>query len=316
MAQAVQFPGMIGRVALVIRGRMGVGKGEFAQHFGKLFGPNFIPVTKPDHITGKFNAHMGQCIVLFADEAFVAGEKAHESILKTLVTERTWMIEFKGYDAHKSPSCLHIILSSNEDWTVPTNADDRRFCIVDCGDAQIQNSEYFASIRKQMSSGGYEALLYHLLYEVDLAGFNAEGFPRTEEHGRQRSLSLNGFDSVIKYLCETGCLPRQRPGHANAVRTDGDRARGEGFWNWVRENFPDLKSKGSEKLAAELRRWECRIWESGTRGGYTFPTLSALRAAFEKIHGPQQWPERAEWAADLPGADGPLPREGGDHIPF
>lgn len=132
----------------------------------------------------------------------------------------------------------------------------------------------------------------------------------------EHKISESILEKKIRYLCETGRLPCQRDGHANAVRTDGDRARGEGFWNWVRREFPDLKGKGSEKLAAELRRWNCRIWESGQRGGYTFPTLPALRAAFEKIHGSQQWPpERTEWGADLPGADGPL-LQGGDDVPF
>ena len=39
------------------------------QYFGKLFGRHFSHVTQSDHLTGKHNGHLTECIVLFADEA-------------------------------------------------------------------------------------------------------------------------------------------------------------------------------------------------------------------------------------------------------
>ena len=54
MANGVQYPGRPGGVALVLRGKMGIGKGEYVRHYGSLFGPHFVSVTKPEHITGQF----------------------------------------------------------------------------------------------------------------------------------------------------------------------------------------------------------------------------------------------------------------------
>jgi hypothetical protein len=73
LANGVQHPGQPGGAALVLRGKMGVGKGEFVRHYGTLFGPHFIPVTRTEHISGHFNAHLGEAVVLFADECFFPG---------------------------------------------------------------------------------------------------------------------------------------------------------------------------------------------------------------------------------------------------
>lgn len=52
----------------------------------------------PVSLTGNFNSHLRDCIALFADEAFWAGDRAGESVLKMLVTEPVIPIEGKGRD--------------------------------------------------------------------------------------------------------------------------------------------------------------------------------------------------------------------------
>ena len=54
------------------------------------------------HLVGHFNAHLQHCSVLFADEAFFAGDRSHESVLKGLITEETLLIEPKGVDFIRS----------------------------------------------------------------------------------------------------------------------------------------------------------------------------------------------------------------------
>jgi Family of unknown function (DUF5906) len=113
MAYAVQHPGRPGEVAVVLRGKEGVGKGEAAKQFGRMFGAHFRHVVHAKHLTGHFNAHLQQCSVLFADEAFFAGDRSHESTLKALITEETLMIEPKGLDPFPVRNCIHLIMSSN-----------------------------------------------------------------------------------------------------------------------------------------------------------------------------------------------------------
>lgn len=190
MARMIQFPGTPGEVATVLRGREGTGKGMFFKHLGYLLGRHFLHITNPKHLVGNFNAHLRDCVFLFADEAFFAGDKQHSSLLKTLITEETLMVEKKGVDAEQARNFVHLGMSSNLNWVVPAGADARRFFVLDVADNEMQNSTYFEAIRTEMEKeGGYEALL-HFLLMLDISSFDVRKVPRTEALRDQQMLSM------------------------------------------------------------------------------------------------------------------------------
>ena len=138
MADAIQNPGRRPGVALVIRGKQGVGKGVFVNEFAQLFGPHSIQVAQSSHLVGNFNAHLRDKLLVFADEAFWAGDKRAEGALKALVTEDTMPIEMKGVDVHNAPNFIRLIMASNNDWVVPASVDQRRFVVIEAGTARMQ----------------------------------------------------------------------------------------------------------------------------------------------------------------------------------
>jgi hypothetical protein len=190
MARAVQHPDTAGEVAVVLRSGQGTGKGTYVTEFGKLFGRHFLQVTNSKHLVGQFNAHLRDCVVLFADEAFFAGDKAHEGTLKGLVTEQSIMVEGKGVDAEIAPNYTHIIMASNNLWVVPAGADERRYFVLDVSEEHKQDTAYFTRLRAQMDSGGRQALL-HMLMTLDLKGFNVRSCPKTGALREQKLLSLS-----------------------------------------------------------------------------------------------------------------------------
>lgn len=189
MARCVQQPDCPGEVAVVLRGEMGTGKGVFAKGFGSLFGRHFLQVSDPKHLIGSFNSHLRDCVVLFGDEAFYAGDKKHESVLKALVTEENLTIEAKGIDVVASANYTHIILASNSAWVVPAGSNERRFFALDVSEEKMQDKIYFAAIRKQMNSGGREALLHYLL-SYDITDFEVREVPKTDALQDQKVLSM------------------------------------------------------------------------------------------------------------------------------
>lgn len=190
MARAVQQPASAGEVAVVLRGGKGTGKSKTAKVFGSLFGRHFLHISNPSHLIGNFNSHLRDAVVLFADEAFYAGDKKHESILKMLVTEETIPIEAKGVDVEVCPNYVHLIMASNNTHIVPASGDERRYFVLDVGENHQRDHAYFAAIDEQMSHGGREALLHHLM-TLDLCDFNVRKFPETEALREQKLLSLN-----------------------------------------------------------------------------------------------------------------------------
>ena len=81
----MQHPNRPAEVAVVLRGGKGSGKGIFGRWLRRMFGQHGMQVTNSSHLVGKFNLHLRDCIFLFADEAFYAGDKQHESVLLSLI---------------------------------------------------------------------------------------------------------------------------------------------------------------------------------------------------------------------------------------
>jgi hypothetical protein len=194
MARCVQKPASGGEVAIVLRGDMGTGKGFFANGFGALFGRHYLQVSDPKHLVGSFNAHLRDCIVLMADEAFFAGDKKHESVLKSLITEKTLSVEQKGVDVYASPNYTHIIMASNSNWVVPAGNNERRFFVLDVSKDKMQDKKYFSDIRKQLDSGGLEALL-HFLMHYSITDFDPREVPKTEALQDQKLLSYSAEET-------------------------------------------------------------------------------------------------------------------------
>jgi hypothetical protein len=302
MAWAVQHPAEPGQTALVLRGDMGVGKGFLARTFGKLFGRHFIHVSNAQHLTGNFNAHLRDCAVLFADEAFFAGDRRHASTLKALVTEDSIMVEPKGVDAEAVPNCLHILMASNEEWVVPAGIKERRFCVLDVGSKRIQDAAYFGRIAEAMRTGGYASLL-HFLMAYDISNFDVRAIPQTKALQDQKVQSYEStHDWWYNKLREGKVLQEHGSWQLNVPveLLTADFILYLRMWGQYARKTSATKLGQFLRTACpgdDLRRWQSR--DSIAVGDqliqrpyyYTFPPLTDLRRHWdEKFGGPYNWP--------------------------
>jgi len=189
MSVMVQKPDSAGQVALVLKGGRGTGKGVFGSCLCDMLGQHSCHVTQTKHVTGHFNGHLKNCVLLFADEAFCTGDKRAESVLKTMITEPLIAIEQKGKDVQIQPNMLHIVMASNNDWVVPAGLDERRFCVLNVSSARQQDHSYFSEILKEMAAGGLAAMLNEL-QEFNLNGFEVRDVPQTQGLLDQKRLTL------------------------------------------------------------------------------------------------------------------------------
>ena len=136
MALMVQKPAQPGEVAVVMRGLKGTGKGTLAKALHHIIGQHALTISNAKHLTGSFNAHLRDCVFLFADEAFFAGDRSRIGTLNNLITDPHLTIEGKGRDSVQAPNYLHIIMASNEDWVVPATWDERRYLMLDVNDSR------------------------------------------------------------------------------------------------------------------------------------------------------------------------------------
>jgi len=192
-------------VAVVLRGGKGVGKGMFANAFGKLFGESYVPVSTAKGLTGDFNAHLAKALLVFADEAVWAGDKQAEGRLKAMITEYSIDFEPKGFDKIPMKNHINLIMASNEDWVVPATEDERRFFVLDLQRYDFMTPEYFEKISEEMENGGYEAMMQELS-ELDYSTIKLRQAPKTEGLVRQVEESLKPAMEFCRKVLERGYL--------------------------------------------------------------------------------------------------------------
>lgn len=315
MARVVQEPATAGEVAIVLRGGKGTGKGWFARTFGKLFGRHFMHIANAKHLVGNFNAHLQDCVCLYADEAFFAGDKSHESVLKMLITEDVLPIEKKGYDVESAPNFVHLIMASNDPHVIRATGDERRYMVLDMGEGKKQNSSYFGAINEQLENGGYEALLYYL-QSIDLSSFNVRNVPQTDALQEQKLLSM-GYDEEWWYrkLCN-GQILNTHAEWERYVKTDEvvtDYINYMDAWKQTRRgnetSLGRFLSRMMPHISRSMRRVTVEIMNE--RYGspekkairayfYDFGSLDQCRLAWEQQHGRVEWPDPVQLDMDQP----------------
>jgi len=210
-ARMFQQPNQPAEVAIVLRGKKGAGKGVFCVHLVKAYGQHGAHIANSKHLVGNFNNHLRDCVMLFADEAFFAGDRQHESVLKALITEPTLPIEGKYMDVVFVRNMLHIYMSSNSDWVVPASHDERRYFVLDVIDTRIGDRAYFKTLYAQMEAGGLAAMIHDLLRR-DITNFDPRDVPKTEALADQHRRSLDSLDRWWLTVLERGFVWRSRFG--------------------------------------------------------------------------------------------------------
>jgi hypothetical protein len=283
MACVVQRPSLLS-TALVLRGLQGTGKNMFVDYFGKIFGPYFLTVTSLEHICGKFNNHLKYAYLIHANEAIWGGSKKEAGAIKALITDPTIIIEGKGKDPISIDNCRHLVVSSNEDWAVPMDLDDRRFFVLDVSSHQKGNLQYFEELQKEMYRGGLQALLYDLLHE-DLSDYDPRCMPVNDQGFDIKMRSSGSIENYLYFSLKEGTFDLS----SSSLQEWGDISCEElhqYYRNWCRKEGIRIEA-GSEvgkKLKKLLLTERVRRTVQGRREWwYVFPSLVETRAIFEKF---------------------------------
>lgn len=189
-AHLVQKPWELPLVALVMKGKKGVGKNALIERVGGLLGKSFAVISNRNQMTGQFNAILENKVMFVLDEAFWSGDKQAEGVLKHLVTGTHHMIERKGKDSYRVKNCLRTVIIGNEEWLVPATEDERRYAVFNVGDGRINDRSFFKNMRLDMEAGGYRYLLRYFL-DLDFSKIDVTQAPETSGLVDQKRNSLS-----------------------------------------------------------------------------------------------------------------------------
>ena len=303
----------------------GTGKGLWSRTLNHLYGEHAMEVQNPAHVTGKHNRHLEKLLRLTADEALFALDPRHRNALYNLITEPRIPIEPKFIDAYPADNHINIDVISNSKHFLPVSASARRLFLPTVSPDKANDHEYFRKIMVQLEDErGYEALLHHLLHEVDLTDFNVRAVTKTDALTEQAAYSRKGVDLLVEHACSEACVPcayeAQWPDFSICTEYDNHK----GFDYFIDHNADqELKRMGSLTVKRRLKEeWGCTTGKDARKQitadvtlyvgpgnvirlhGIAWPPLAQLREKFEQKHGKQQWlyPGAEQWHG-LPQAD-------------
>lgn len=294
--------------SIVLKGPQGAGKTIVGQIIGSLLGRHYFLAGDSRFVTGRFNAHLANCLLLQLDEATWGGDHAATGKLKDLITGDTQIIEFKGKEPIVVKNYVRLLISSNNDWVIPAGLEERRFCTIEIGEDQLQNAAYFQAILREQRTGGQGSLL-HYLQTYDLRDIALAQIPTTAALFEQKNASLSPEMSWWLDVLRAGSLPGDRHGAGQtpcAALYDHylEHARKRGIRHGHNETglgmFLDRYAPGRVRRKITLEPG------SGKRPYcYVFPTLAVCRGAFDRAaRTSSSWDALEDWAAD-PGGGSP-----------
>lgn len=293
----------------------GTGKETWCGAFRHLYGTHAMQVQNTEHVIGKHNAHLEVLLRLTADEALFAGDPRQRNALYNLITEPLLTVEPKFIGVYTAPNYLNIDIISNAKHFIPVSGTARRFMVPKVSPDRANDHDYFNKIRTQLNDdGGYEALLYHLLYEIDIRDFNVRAVPKTAGLLDQKLASLDPEQGWWLDMLMRGILPGSGYPAPNICPAEGvfsnyiKHAQEMGVRRrsiqtklgiFLKNNVPGLrKIDGTyETIISHYKGEEIKQEKRGNV--YIFPPLAECRDAFTRTQQQKiSWPDREEWEAE------------------
>lgn len=303
LAHIVQYPTRLAGTALALRSAQGAGKSLVGEVMGTILGPPLhAKVSRPDELTGRFNAHQQGRLLLQVEEGFWAGDKRAEGALKHMITSDMVRIEPKFVDSFEIPNYGRLLVTSNKDWVVPAGLGERRFAVLDVNDARASDLEYFGRLRREMfEEGGCARLLQFLLTDVQVDFDVIRRPPATAALLEQQLESLEHEDRWLMDLLARGELPYDREGSGRVTKA----ALFEDFQGFMQKSGRGVRVSEvllgrylSKRLGPALRSE--RASRANTQGQrpwiYSFASISECRKVFAaKLSLSPEWPEVDSW---------------------
>lgn len=147
MAQMIQYPKTKSLVP-VIQSDQGAGKNTLVDILRELLGKNKVwdCVDPLRDIFGNFNGKMKNAFLVNLNESSSKDFKGVMGKVKAFVTDSEFTLRAMQQDAIELPSFHRFILTTNDDFPIPTGKGDRRFGIIAASNDLIDNKAFFTDM--------------------------------------------------------------------------------------------------------------------------------------------------------------------------
>lgn len=175
-------------VAVVIRGKKGVGKSTIWEVFSAPFGSAALATARSEDVFGSHNSLMLNKIALCLEEAFWSGNHSVGSQLKHIVTNPKLTVNPKFLPQLTVRNNLANMILTNEGWSVPATEDERRYFCMMMSDVFKKDHTFWESIydKNRSVKGEIKRAFFYDMLHRDISSFNPyRDVPVTEELASQ-----------------------------------------------------------------------------------------------------------------------------------
>ncbi|MEL6190293.1 MAG: primase-helicase family protein, partial [Myxococcota bacterium] len=310
LADVVQRPASKPGVAIVLKGLKGVGKDTLAEIMSAIIGRRHVAhYSNSDRITDKFNAQLGESLLIHAEEAAWGGHQKNKGTLQSLITAPTVDLERKGLDVVKINSFHRLLFTTNEEWSVPATADERRYAVFNVADLRRGDREFWNALYSQIQGSGPAGFLAYLQSWKTPPGVELRNPPQTVGLAGEKLAGLRNVDRWWHGLLTDGGLP----GAGNWPYDDDEQSDWEYGWQtvdkaalraayetwWSAERHagdrlsPADFGKALFRLCPSAKEKKPRDPEGRRTRCYHLPSLADCRDAFARVLGIE--PEACPW---------------------
>ena len=186
-AQIIQTPHKKTHVGMVWRSEAeGVGKNIILNLIKDIIGSEYYYSTSNlEHLIGNFNADAEAKILINMNECLWGGDKKKEGRLKEFITEPTLTINQKGVKTYNINNFANVCITSNSDWIIGINQNDRRWAMIECAEIKHDSQYYKTLVDTNIQD------LTNYLWSIDLTDFDARNIIKTKLHHEQVELNMD-----------------------------------------------------------------------------------------------------------------------------
>ena len=216
LACMVQRPGAKFRFCSVLQGAKGNGKSFFGAVISHALGNRYVHYPNSADITNKFNAWMAGKLCIIVEEISTHDKRETLDVLKPMISNPRLEMQGKGIDAVTGDNCANFLMYVNEQGSLPTNDNERRYAIYHAAqqtyedmvrDGMGEGSGYFSALWSWANNGGW-AIITNFLAEYPIPdAYNPallERAPRTSAFDDAVNASLSRLSLDIIEAIDNG----------------------------------------------------------------------------------------------------------------
>jgi len=206
----------------------------------------------------------------------MSGERVNWDKMKSIVTDKEFRMEAKYKSAIMAEDCAGCVFLSNHEHCVKVEDDDRRYAVIQSNE-NIPDANYFTRLANLVESKRIQRMFFTFLVRRDISNFSFKEIPLTTARRECKEMAYrNNILLFLRHLVTGEHKPVTSGTSHEATRynksegllfdwesNEKDLPRNrwhsqEMLWKnyieWLKTNFPRLKSMGRPTLVKQLKR--------------------------------------------------------------